>query len=277
MQENILSKLLTECPFPEVFEDTEKVEGSSLPVPRRKIGHIRADYDGWRWYNTVWTCHKTLATPEVCTEIDRVYDALIAPDALKDLAALRKFCADHMDGCIAKEYGDEFSFYYVGERCNFWIRLITRKGDYTGYYKPPAAAAHHTVDACAHDRKDHTYGEHIKYIRGLPLRQLRNEEVEHRHEKNAAKQAHAAGVSAFKKCEELHAANTENRVQQGKQQHEWNSKSKPILCFQQPDHVKNRSDQQKNDQEMILQPWRGPFSQLCISHFSSFSPIYTHI
>ena len=110
MQENILSKLLTECPFPEVLEDTEKVEGCSLPVPRRKIGHIRADYDSWRWYNTVWPCHKTLATPEVCTEIDRVYDALTAPGALKDLAALRKFCADHMDACISKEYEDEFSF-----------------------------------------------------------------------------------------------------------------------------------------------------------------------
>ena len=133
MQENILSKLLTECPFPEVFEDAEKVEGCSLPVPRRKIGHIRADYDGWRWYNTVWPCHKSLATPEVCTEIDRVYDALTAPNALKDLAALRKFCADHMDACISKEYEDEFSFYYVGERCNFWIRLITRKGDYNMY------------------------------------------------------------------------------------------------------------------------------------------------
>ena len=133
MQENILSKLLTECPFPEVFEDTEKVEGCSLPVPRRKIGHIRADYDGWRWYNTVWPCHKALATPEVCTEIDRVYDALIAPGALKDLAALRKFCADHMYACISKEYEDEFSFYYVGERCNFWIRLITRRRDYNMY------------------------------------------------------------------------------------------------------------------------------------------------
>ena len=109
------------------------MEGCSLPVPRRKIGHIRADYDGWRWYNTVWPCHKTLATPEVCTEIDRVYDALTAPGALKDLAALRKFCADHMDACISKEYEDEFSFYYVGERCNFWIRLITRRRDYNMY------------------------------------------------------------------------------------------------------------------------------------------------
>lgn len=44
MKENILSKLLTACPFPEVFEDTEPVEGCSFPEPRRKIGHIRADY-----------------------------------------------------------------------------------------------------------------------------------------------------------------------------------------------------------------------------------------
>ena len=38
-----------------------------------------------------------------------------------------------MDTCISKEHEDEFSFYYVGECCNFWIRLITRKGDYNMY------------------------------------------------------------------------------------------------------------------------------------------------
>ena len=133
MKENILSKLLTACPFPEVFEDTEPVEGCSFPEPRRKIGHIRADYDGWRWYNTVWPCHRALATQEVCKEIDRVYDALTAPNALKDFTTLRKFCTNHMDACITKEHEDEFSFYYVGECCNFWIRLITRKGDYNMY------------------------------------------------------------------------------------------------------------------------------------------------
>lgn len=133
MKENILSKLLTACPFPEVFEDTEPVEGCSFPEPRRKIGHIRADYDGWRWYNTVWPCHRALATQEVCKEIDRVYDALTAPNALKDFTTLRKFCTNHMDACISKEHEDEFSFYYVGECCNFWIRLITRKGDYNMY------------------------------------------------------------------------------------------------------------------------------------------------
>ena len=133
MKENILSKLLTACPFPKVFEDTETVEGCSFPEPRRKVGHIRADYDGWRWYNTVWPCHKALATQEICKEIDRVYDALTAPDALKDLTTLRKFCREHIDACIAKENKDEFSFYYVGELCVFWIRLIIRKGDYNMY------------------------------------------------------------------------------------------------------------------------------------------------
>ena len=128
MKDNILSQLLIKCPFPEVFEDTETVEGCSFPEPRRKIGHIRADYDGWRWYNTVWPCHRALATQKVCKEIDRVYDALTAPDALKDLTMLRKFCGEHAAACIAKENKDEFSFYYVGKLCVFWIRLITRKG-----------------------------------------------------------------------------------------------------------------------------------------------------
>lgn len=133
MKDNILSQLLIKCPFPEVFEDTETIEGCSFPEPRRKIGHIRADYDGWRWYNTVWPCHRALATQEICKEIDRVYDALTAPNALKDLTTLRKFCGEHTDACIAKENKDEFSFYYVGELCVFWIRLITRKGDYNMY------------------------------------------------------------------------------------------------------------------------------------------------
>ena len=133
MKDNILSRLLIKCPFPEVFEDTETVEGCSFPEPRRKIGHIRADYDGWRWYNTVWPCHEALATKEVCKEIDHVYEALTAPEALKNFGVLQKFCADHMDACISKEYGDEFCFYYVGTLCAFWIRLITREKDYNMY------------------------------------------------------------------------------------------------------------------------------------------------
>lgn len=130
---SILWKLLVECPFQGTLDDTESVEGCSVPVPKLKIGHIRADHDGWRWHNTVWPCHSDLATPEICKEIDRVYDKLTAADALKDLPALRRFCSSHMETCIDKEYHEEFSFFYTGEHCDFWIRLITRKGDYNLY------------------------------------------------------------------------------------------------------------------------------------------------
>lgn len=46
MKSSILDRLLVECPFQETLDDTELVEGCSFPVPRLKIGHIRADHDG---------------------------------------------------------------------------------------------------------------------------------------------------------------------------------------------------------------------------------------
>lgn len=70
MPKTILDQLKTECSFPEVFQDTEKPEGSFISVPRRKIGHIRADHDGHRWWNTVWPCHQDLVTQEISAEID---------------------------------------------------------------------------------------------------------------------------------------------------------------------------------------------------------------
>lgn len=133
MKRTILDKLMVQCPFQETLDDTELVDGCSFPVPRLKIGHIRADHDGWRWHNTVWSCHSNLATPEICREIDRVYDKLTAADALKDLPALRRFCAEHMDACIDKEFQQEFSFFHVGKHCDFWVKLITREKDYNLY------------------------------------------------------------------------------------------------------------------------------------------------
>ena len=128
-----MDNLLAEWPFQEMMNDTEVLEGCTFPVPKLKIGHIRADHDGWRWHNNVWPCHCDLATPEACKEIDGVYDELTAADALKDLSALRSYCGAHMEACIGREFCDEFSFFYVGEYCDYWIRLITRKGDYNLY------------------------------------------------------------------------------------------------------------------------------------------------
>lgn len=129
---NILNRLVTDCPFPAVFQDTEKMRDGISNIPRLKIGHIRADYKG-QWWNTVWPCHKELATDEVKREIDEVYAALTAKDALADLDTLTQFCQSHPEACADPQFGQEYNFYLESEACNFWIRLITRFRDYNLY------------------------------------------------------------------------------------------------------------------------------------------------
>ena len=132
-KQNILEQLKTECSFSEVFQDTERTEGSFVDIPRRKIGHIRADHDGYRWRNTVWPCHPELATPDVTAEIDRVYNALTAGDALVDFETVVQFCHDHPEARVHPTEDQEYNFYLKGTFCNFWIRLITRWRDYNMY------------------------------------------------------------------------------------------------------------------------------------------------
>lgn len=133
MKENILDRLTTEGSFLQVFDDLERLGDGCLEVPRKKIGHIRADHNGHRWWNTVWPCHKELATKEIAAEIDQVYEALTAKDALKDLPALICFCKAHPEACVDREFQNEYNFYLEGETCNFWIRLITRERDNNMY------------------------------------------------------------------------------------------------------------------------------------------------
>ena len=129
----ILNNLTTECLFPETFDDIEPVENVVQSYPRRKIMHFRADHDGYRWWNTVWPHHDELATKGMKHEIDATYDALTAKDALADLPTLARFCLSHMDACAGENSTDEFNFYLRGELCDYWVRLITRKGDYNMY------------------------------------------------------------------------------------------------------------------------------------------------
>ena len=124
----VLSKLTAKCPFPAIFEDRETTEHGILAYPHSKIGHIRADHDGWRWWNTIWPCHDDLATPEMKREIDATYEALTAENALCDLPTLTRFCHSHPEARVGTS-DTEYSFYLEGELCNYWLRLITRKRD----------------------------------------------------------------------------------------------------------------------------------------------------
>jgi len=141
----ILKRLTDECPFSSIFEDTETREEELFSYPRSKIGHIRADYDGYRWWNTVWPYHNELATMEMRREIDDTYDALTAKDALRDLAALRRFCVSHPDSRVGSSE-TEYSFYLERELCNYWLRLITRKGDYNLYLNAYRKEIAHEAD-----------------------------------------------------------------------------------------------------------------------------------
>ena len=128
---SILEELKTECSFLDVFEDSEKENG--VLIYRRKIGHIRADYDGYRWWNSVWSCHNELCTPEISKEIDEVYERLIAKDAFSTLSVMRSFCYSNPQATVNDRNDTEYNFYYDGKQCLFWIRCITRSGDYNLY------------------------------------------------------------------------------------------------------------------------------------------------
>ena len=130
--DNILEHLTTDCTFSHLFEDTEIPERYIYPEPKRKIGHVRADYNGWRWWYTYWSCHEELATAAAKYEAASVYNALIADDAFSDLATLRRFCQSYPNARVDGA-DDEFNFYLTGDACYYWIRLITRQGDYNMY------------------------------------------------------------------------------------------------------------------------------------------------
>lgn len=136
----ILGRLTTICPFPEAFEDIDDDDGPGQDSPRRKIGHLRADYDGYRWWSTVWPSHWEMATPEVKAEMGQTYETLIAEEALHNLDAIRRFCWAHPEAKANKTADDEFNFYLVGETCDFWVRLITREKDYNMYLNAFAKA-----------------------------------------------------------------------------------------------------------------------------------------
>lgn len=128
-QKSILSELKTECFFQEVLDDLDAKTG----YPKRKIGHMRADYDGFRWWNKPFPCNNDICTAEMAHEIDRVYARLISDDAFYNLAAMKRFCNAHSDAADRSNCQDEYNFYFEGEYCLFWIRCITRSKDYNLY------------------------------------------------------------------------------------------------------------------------------------------------
>lgn len=119
---NLKDKLTKDLPFDDVWIDEDE---NGTPVS--EVGYIRADHDGCRWWSTAWRKHKDLETPEICKEIDAVYEAFKA--SFKNIPVMRTWCWRN-----ARQVSDtEFNAYYVGEYGCYWLRMITRCRDYNLY------------------------------------------------------------------------------------------------------------------------------------------------
>ena len=120
---NLKNALVAWCPRPRLWDHRD-----STGKPPCELGYIRADHDGYRWHNTCWDVHDNLRSPELTVEFDAVYDAFRR--TFKDRAAMASWC-----GCHAGRTGDstEYNAYYEGNKGFYWLRMITRRGDYNLY------------------------------------------------------------------------------------------------------------------------------------------------
>lgn len=122
---DIKKELTAGCLFPPVWSHKDE-NGNAVS----EMGYIRADNDGYRWWNTVWPVNKALETDDLIDELDKVYDAFIA--AFPTLASLRRYCKEHLItmGSTDTEYN---AFLDLGGPGLYWLRLITREKDYNMY------------------------------------------------------------------------------------------------------------------------------------------------
>ena len=110
-------------PCPEAWQD--KGENG---YPRSELGYFRCDYDGYRWWNTVWPVNGGLATPELTREFDSVYDGFLK--AFPTREKMVRYCREHAE---ATSDATEFNAYLTMEHGFYWLRMIDRKGDYNLY------------------------------------------------------------------------------------------------------------------------------------------------
>lgn len=103
-------------------------------APASEIGYIRADYDGYRWWSTVFPIHVDLATDELRTEFDAMFDAFIR--SFRDLRVLDRWLVDN-----AHKIDDHYYAFYEGRHGVYELRMTPMKGDYNLYLHGYSKAA----------------------------------------------------------------------------------------------------------------------------------------
>lgn len=116
-----------------------------------------------------------------------------------------------------------------------------------------ATAADQTIDPRKEQRDGHANRERIRHLRQLALCELRARQIEQRHEKYAAEQAHSA-LSVFQKGEKLYAKKAQNRMQQGQTKRGKSRHGKAFAEVHQPEVGHQHGDGQKDIQDMVEDP-----------------------
>lgn len=116
-------RLKNEDPCPEAWEDKDE-NGR----PRSEMGFLRCDHDGRQWWCTAWPVHRELETTSLVRELDGTFAAFRR--AFRNRDAMTRWCREH-----AQPTSDptEFNAWLVGRFGVYWLRMITRSGDYNLY------------------------------------------------------------------------------------------------------------------------------------------------
>ena len=144
--------LVPTCSFKEVFEQPRRVVwGHPNGFPMSELCYVRADHNGYRWYNTWEHCQDMPKDTAIFSEVDGFYDALIEQPEFKNLYTLKKMCKSYAE-IVAAEDPDTYNLYAETPHFHVWLRLITRERDYNLYchyfYKEqPDAGAPQGTDA----------------------------------------------------------------------------------------------------------------------------------
>ena len=118
-----IEKLSNKNPCPEAWQD--KGENG---YPKSEMGYFCCDYDGYKWWNTVWPVNRELETPELIREFDSLYDDFLKVFPSRE--AMGVYCRSHAEPTSDPT---EFNAYLELEHGFYWLRMITRKGDYNLY------------------------------------------------------------------------------------------------------------------------------------------------
>ena len=131
-KKDITYELKETCNFSKVFEHCSQAYDSlSLSEkPDAEIGYVRAYHDGYGWQGQYFPCRNHLRTKAFDQESQDIYRCLVTQ--LSTLERLKVFCKKYPS---AKAGENEYNFFMNGRAADYWIRFITRSGDYNLYLR----------------------------------------------------------------------------------------------------------------------------------------------